>query len=160
MGAVSKRKQPMGENMKKIMSAMVLGGAVMLGACDGNSAKTCNSETAAKNGDTVVIDFAGYLNGEQFAGGTANGFSLVLGSGQFVPGFEEQLVCAEKGDVRDVNITFPTDYVPELAGKDVVFKVTVVDIIKAPVVEEVTETTEVVAEPATDAAAEAPAESK
>lgn len=147
--------------MKKIMSAMVLGGAVMLGACDGNSAKTCDSETAAKNGDTVVIDFAGYLNGEQFAGGTANGFSLVLGSGQFVPGFEDQLICAEKGESRDVNITFPTDYVPELAGKDVVFKVTVVDIIKAPVVEEVAEeTTEVVAEPAADAAVETPAESK
>ena len=70
------------------------------------------------------------------------------------------MICAEKGEVRDVIITFPTDYVPELAGKDVVFKVTVVDVIKAPVVEEVTETTEVVAEPATDAAAEAPAESK
>lgn len=139
----------MGEKMKKIMSAVVLGGAVMLAACGNDGAKTCNSETAAKNGDTVVIDFAGYLNGEQFAGGTANGFSLVLGSGQFVPGFEDQLICAEKGETRDVNITFPKEYVPELAGKDVVFKVTVVDIIK-PVVEEVAETVEVV-EPAADA---------
>lgn len=146
--------------MKKIMSAVVLGGAVMLTACNSDGAKTCDSETAAKNGDTVIIDFAGYLNGEQFAGGTANGYSLQLGSGQFVPGFEEQLVCTEKGDVRDVNITFPSDYMAaELAGKDVVFKVTVVDIIKAPVAEEavVEESAEVVeapAEPAADAVAE------
>ncbi len=147
----------MGENMKKVMSAVVLGGAVMLAACNSDGAKKCDSETAAKNGDTVVIDFAGYLNGEQFAGGTANGYSLVLGSGQFVPGFEDQLVCAEKGETRDVNITFPTDYVPELAGKDVVFKVTVVDIIKAPVAEtaEVVETA-----PAADATAEASADAK
>lgn len=139
--------------MKKIMSAVVLGGAVMLSACGNDGAKKCNSETAAKNGDTVVIDFAGYMNGEQFAGGTAKGFTLVLGSGQFVPGFEDQLICAEKGDVRDVNITFPTEYVPELAGKDVVFKVTVLDIIKPFVAEEVTETveTEAVVEPAADA---------
>ncbi|MDE6250016.1 MAG: FKBP-type peptidyl-prolyl cis-trans isomerase [Alphaproteobacteria bacterium] len=136
--------------MKKIMSAVVLGGAVMLSACGNDGAKKCDSETGAKNGDTVVIDFAGYLDGEQFAGGTANGFSLVLGSGQFVPGFEDQLICAEKGETRDVNITFPTDYVPELAGKDVVFKVTVVDIIKPAVVEEVAET-ETVVEPAADA---------
>lgn len=108
--------------MKKFMTAAVIGGAMILGACDGN--------TTAQNGDTVVIDFAGFLNGEQFPGGTANGFPLKLGSGQFVPGFEEQLVGAQKGETRDVNITFPTEYVPELAGKDVVFKVTVVDIIK------------------------------
>lgn len=148
--------------MKKVMSAIVLGGAVMLSACNSDGAKKCDSETAAKNGDTVVIDFAGYLNGEQFAGGTANGFSLVLGSGQFVPGFEDQLICAEKGETRDVNITFPTDYVPELAGKDVVFKVTVVDIIKAPVAETVTETAEVVETeaPAADEKAEAPADAK
>lgn len=121
--------------MKKIMSVAVLCGAAMLSACSDNNPNKCNSETAAKNGDTVIIDFAGYLNGEQFAGGTASGFPLVLGSGQFVPGFEDQLICAEKGESRDVNITFPTNYVPDLAGKDVVFKVTVVDIIKAPVAE-------------------------
>lgn len=143
--------------MKKVMSVLVLGGAVVLGACDGNAdAKKCTSETAAQNGDTVVIDFAGYLNGEQFAGGTANGYALQLGSGQFIPGFEEQLVCTEKGESRDVNVTFPSDYMAaELAGQDVVFKVTVVDIIKAPVAEEVVEAAEVVetpAEPAADAA--------
>ncbi len=146
--------------MKKVMSVLVLGGAVVLGACDGNAdAKKCTSETAAQNGDTVVIDFAGYLNGEQFAGGTANGYSLQLGSGQFVPGFEEQLVCSEKGESRDVNITFPSDYMAaELAGKDVVFKVTVIDIVKAPVAEVVEETAEVVEAPAAEVAADAVAE--
>jgi len=108
--------------MKKIMSAVAMCGALVLGACDGNA--------GAQNGDTVVIDFAGYLDGVQFPGGTAQGFPLKLGSGQFVPGFEEQLVGATKGETRDVNITFPTDYVPELAGKDVVFKVVVQDIVK------------------------------
>lgn len=108
--------------MKKIMTAMTMCGALMLGACDSNA--------GAQNGDTVVIDFAGYLGDEQFPGGTASGYPLKLGSGQFVPGFEEQLIGMNKGESRDINITFPTEYVPELAGKDVVFKVTVLDIIK------------------------------
>lgn len=107
--------------MKKIFAAATMCGALMLGACDSNA--------GAQNGDTVVIDFAGYLNGEQFEGGTASGFPLKLGSGQFVPGFEEQLIGATKGESRDVNITFPENYYPALAGKDVVFKVTVVDIV-------------------------------
>lgn len=110
--------------MKKIKFASIAAvcGALMLGACDSNA--------GAQNGDTVVIDFAGYLDGVQFEGGTATGFPLVLGSGQFVPGFEEQLVGAEKGETRDVNITFPQNYYPDLAGKAVVFKVTVQDIVK------------------------------
>lgn len=108
--------------MKKLMTAATLCGALALGACD--------SKAGAQNGDTVIIDFAGFLGDVQFEGGTATGFPLKLGSGQFVPGFEEQLVGMEKGETRDINITFPTQYVPELAGKDVVFKVTVQDIIK------------------------------
>ena len=108
--------------MKKIITAMTMCGALVLGACDSNA--------GAQNGDTVIIDFAGFLGEEQFAGGTATGFPLKLGSGQFVPGFEEQVVGMQKGETRDINITFPTEYVPELAGKDVVFKVTVQDIIK------------------------------
>lgn len=108
--------------MKKLIAAAAICGMGLLGACDSNA--------GAKNGDTVIIDFAGYLDGVQFPGGTAAGFPLKLGSGQFVPGFEEQLIGAEKGETRDVNITFPADYVPELAGQDVVFKVTVVDIVK------------------------------
>lgn len=111
-------------NMKKIMSAVVLAGAVMLGACDSNASDV------AKNGDTVVIDFAGFKDGVQFPGGTATGYKLTLGSGQFVPGFEEQVVGMARGETRDINITFPQNYYPELAGADVVFKVTVQDIIK------------------------------
>ncbi|MCR4918070.1 MAG: FKBP-type peptidyl-prolyl cis-trans isomerase [Alphaproteobacteria bacterium] len=114
--------------MRKILGVLGLCGAFACSACDAH-------DNGAKNGDTVVIDFAGFLNGVQFEGGTAKGFPLVLGSGQFVPGFEEQLVGTKKGDERDVNITFPTQYVPELAGKDVVFKVKVVDIIKKDVAE-------------------------
>lgn len=110
--------------MKKIIGTIAVCGVAMLGACDSNA------EKLAQNGDTVIIDFAGFLGEEQFQGGTAQNYPLTLGSGQFVPGFEEQLVGAKIGESRDVNITFPTNYVPNLAGKDVVFKVTVKDILK------------------------------
>ncbi len=87
---------------------------------------------AAELDDTVTIDFVGRLDGEEFAGGKAENFDLVLGSGQFIPGFEEQLVGAKAGDKRDVNVTFPADYQEaSLAGKDVVFAVTVNEV-KAP----------------------------
>lgn len=77
-------------------------------------------------GDTAVIDFTGYLDGEAFAGGQGADFPLVLGSGQFIPGFEDQLVGAKAGDQVDVNVTFPDNYHAEnLKGKAVVFKVTV-----------------------------------
>jgi len=87
-----------------------------------------NEKSYGGIGDTVVIDFAGFLGEEQFQGGTAQNYPLKLGSGTFVPGFEEQLVGMKVGESRDVNITFPTNYYPELAGKDVVFKVTIKDI--------------------------------
>ena len=104
--------------MKKVMGVMAM--CALLAGCD----------KVAKNGDTIIIDFAGFLGTEQFAGGTASNYPLKLGSHTFVPGFEEQLVGAKVGESRDVNITFPTNYVPELAGKDVVFKVTVKEIKK------------------------------
>ena len=87
---------------------------------------------ASELDDTVVIDFVGRVDGEEFQGGKADDFSLVLGSGQFIPGFEEQLIGAKAGETRDVNVTFPADY-PEakLAGKDAVFTVAVKDV-KAP----------------------------
>ncbi|MDR0967499.1 MAG: FKBP-type peptidyl-prolyl cis-trans isomerase [Rickettsiales bacterium] len=107
--------------MKKLFSAAALAGALFVGACDANS-------DVAKNGDTVVINFAGFLGDTQFAGGTAENFPLTLGSGQFVPGFEDQVVGMKIGEERDIAITFPTQYTPELAGKDVIFKVKVVDI--------------------------------
>ena len=77
----------------------------------------------ARMGDTADIDFDGYLNGERFDGGKAEGHKLELGSNSFVPGFEDQIVGMKIGEEKDINITFPEDYVPELAGKDVVFKV-------------------------------------
>ena len=81
-------------------------------------------EREAKNGDTVVIDFEGFLDGTPFDGGKGEGHSLELGSGSFIPGFEEQLVGAKAGDEKDLNVTFPEDYhASELAGKPVIFKV-------------------------------------
>lgn len=80
----------------------------------------------AKDGDTVVIDFEGFKDGEPFEGGKAENHSLELGSGSFIPGFEEQLVGAKAGDDVEVKVTFPEEYQAEdLAGADAVFKVTV-----------------------------------
>lgn len=81
-------------------------------------------DRAAKNGDTVVIDFEGFTDGKAFDGGKAEGHSLVLGSGQFIPGFEDQIAGKNIGDEFDVNVTFPEEYgAKELAGKEAVFKV-------------------------------------
>ena len=80
-------------------------------------------DRAAQMGDTANIDFDGYLNGERFDGGKAEGYALELGSNSFVPGFEEQVAGMKIGEEKDINITFPEEYTPELAGKDVVFKV-------------------------------------
>lgn len=83
-------------------------------------------DEAAENGDTVVIDFEGFLGEETFEGGKGENYSLELGSGSFIPGFEEQLVDHKAGDNVDVTVTFPEDYQAEdLAGKEAVFKVTV-----------------------------------
>ncbi|MCM6765816.1 trigger factor [Weissella paramesenteroides] len=83
-------------------------------------------EEAAKNGDTVVIDFDGSVDGVHFDGGQADNYSLELGSGSFIPGFEEQLVGAKAEDKVNVKVTFPEDYqAADLAGKEAVFEVTV-----------------------------------
>ncbi|CFX81965.1 Trigger factor [Syntrophomonas zehnderi OL-4] len=83
-------------------------------------------DEAADNGDTVNIDFEGFVDGEAFPGGTAENYQLVLGSGTFIPGFEEQIVGLKKGDSTDVKVDFPQDYhAAELAGQAAVFKVTV-----------------------------------
>ena len=83
------------------------------------------TERAAKMGDDVVLDYAGFVDGKQFDGGTAEDYDLELGSNTFVPGFEEQIVGMKTGDERDVVVTFPENYVAELAGKEATFKVTV-----------------------------------
>ncbi|MDD6310565.1 MAG: trigger factor [Firmicutes bacterium] len=95
---------------------------------EGN-ARMVDVERPAQNGDTVVIDYAGFVGEDQFEGGTAERQPLELGSGSFIPGFEDQLVGATKGEQRDVNVTFPEVYHSEdLAGKEAVFKCTVHEI--------------------------------
>ena len=79
----------------------------------------------AKKGDTAVIDFEGFRDGVAFEGGKGEKYSLELGSGAFVPGFEDQVIGMKAGDEKDIDITFPEDYTPELAGAAVVFKVKV-----------------------------------
>jgi trigger factor len=86
-------------------------------------------EGTIENGDTVIIDFDGYVDGEAFEGGAADNYSLEIGSGSFIPGFEEQLVGLETGAEKDVEVTFPEEYHAEnLAGKPAVFKVKVHEI--------------------------------
>ena len=88
-----------------------------------NVASTETVERAAEMGDTANIDFEGFDNGVPFEGGKGDNFDLKLGSGQFVPGFEEQVVGMTAGEEKDINITFPEDYHENLAGKPVVFHV-------------------------------------
>lgn len=85
------------------------------------------TEDAAKEGDTVNIDFVGKMDGEAFDGGSGTSYDLVLGSGSFIDGFEDQLIGAKKGEKLEVNVTFPESYPnnPDLAGKPAVFDVTV-----------------------------------
>ena len=81
-------------------------------------------ESAAENGDTVDIDFEGFVDGKAFEGGKAEHYSLVLGSGSFIPGFEDQVVGHSAGEEFDVNVKFPEEYgAAELAGKDATFKI-------------------------------------
>ncbi len=82
-------------------------------------------EGKAELGDTVVLDFKGYVDGKEFDGGSANNYELVLGSNQFIPGFEDQLVGSLPETKVDVNVTFPEQYVKELAGKQAKFACTV-----------------------------------
>jgi trigger factor len=86
-------------------------------------------ERASQNGDFVVIDFLGKIDGEPFEGGEGRGYLLELGSGRFIPGFEDQLAGVSTGEERDVKVTFPEDYgADEVAGKDAVFEVTVKEV--------------------------------
>ena len=80
-------------------------------------------DRAVKKGDTADIDFEGFDNGKAFDGGKGENFDLEIGSGSFVPGFEDQLIGMKAGEEKDIDITFPENYAPELAGKAVVFKI-------------------------------------
>ncbi|WP_458412305.1 trigger factor [Schinkia sp. CFF1] len=89
-----------------------------------NAELVVKEDGAVEDGDTVVIDFEGFVDGEAFEGGQADNYSLVIGSGQFIPGFEDQIVGMKAGEEKDVNVTFPEEYhAADLAGKPAVFKV-------------------------------------
>lgn len=88
------------------------------------NARELTREGAAENGDIAVIDFEGFVDGVAFEGGKAENYSLTLGSGSFIPGFEEQVIGHAAGEEFDVNVTFPAEYqAAELAGKEAVFKI-------------------------------------
>ena len=92
-------------------------------ALEGQARETEVTDRACEMGDEVVFDFDGYVDGVAFAGGKSENYELKLGSGAFIPGFEEQIVGKNIGENFDVNVTFPTDYhAEELAGKEAVFK--------------------------------------
>ncbi len=88
------------------------------------NARLIDVERPAQNGDRVTIDFEGFVDEVAFDGGKGDDYDLELGSGTFIPGFEDQVVGMSVGETRDVNVTFPEEYTPELAGKAAVFKVT------------------------------------
>lgn len=106
----------------KVMAADV--NARLKEMADRNS-RLVSVERAVKKGDTANIDFEGFDNGVAFEGGKGESFDLEIGSGSFVPGFEDQVIGMKAGEEKDIDITFPENYTPELAGKPVVFKVKV-----------------------------------
>lgn len=98
-------------------------------AADKNSRLITIDDRPVQNGDTAIIDFEGFADGVAFEGGKGEDYNLVIGSGSFIPGFEEQLVGAATGEEKDVNVTFPEEYhQKDLAGKPAVFKVKVKEI--------------------------------
>lgn len=102
-------------------------------------AELVSKDGAVEEGDTAIIDFKGFKNNEAFDGGSAEGYSLEIGSHSFIPGFEEGIVGMKKGESKDIDLTFPEDYMAkELAGQDVVFNVVLHDI-KKRVIPELTE---------------------
>ena len=94
-----------------------------LEALQKRNARLVSVDREAKEGDTVILDYAGFVGDDQFEGGTAENHSLKLGSGTFIPGFEEQLIGKKAGEDVEVKVTFPEEYhAPDLAGKEAVFK--------------------------------------
>lgn len=96
---------------------------------DRNAELVVKAEGTVENGDTAVIDFEGFKDGVAFEGGKGENFPLEIGSGSFIPGFEEQVIGMATGEAKDITVTFPAEYpAEELAGKETVFKVTVHEI--------------------------------
>jgi trigger factor len=90
-----------------------------------NSLEVLKEEGAVENGDIAIIDFEGFVDGEEFEGGKGTEYPLEIGSNTFIPGFEEQIIGMETGEEKDINVTFPEEYAAEVAGKPAVFKVKV-----------------------------------
>jgi trigger factor len=91
-------------------------------------ARLVEVDRAVKDGDNVLLDFSGSVDGEKFEGGTAEKQNLVIGSGQFIPGFEEQIIGMQNGEEKDIKVTFPEDYSAPLAGKEAVFAIKIHEI--------------------------------
>ena len=116
------------KNLSAVKETYIITEEDVDGQIDGvrkRNGRVIDLEREAQMGDTADIDFEGTLDGVPFDGGKAEGYELELGSNTFVPGFEEQIVGMKAGDERDVVVTFPENYVAELAGKEATFKVTV-----------------------------------
>lgn len=107
--------------MKKILLASLT--CLLLCGCS-------NTSNTVEKGDVVKIDFVGKKDGVAFDGGTAQGQILEIGAGQYVDGFEDGIIGMKPGETKNVNITFPNYYYEELAGKDVVFEITVQKVYK------------------------------
>ena len=99
-----------------------------LTALQDRNSRLVNVDRVAKEEDTVLIDYKGFVGEEQFEGGTAERQNLIIGSGSFVPGFEEQLIGTKAGEDKDVNVTFPEDYHENLSGKEAIFHVKVIEV--------------------------------
>ncbi len=107
--------------MKKLLLSILACG-LLLSGCGSNNTK--DKATTAQNGDVITIDFVGKLDGKVFDNGSAENQSLFLGSGQFIPGFEEGIVGMAVGEKKTIEVTFPKEYTEELAGKDATFDIT------------------------------------
>ena len=117
------------EKMVAEVSEEDLGEALDRLAGDNKTFRTKAKTAKAKKDEAVLIDFEGFVDGEAFEGGKGEDFQLVLGSGQFIPGFEDQLIGTKAGEEVEVNVTFPEEYgAAELAGKEALFKVTVKEV--------------------------------
>ncbi len=99
---------------------------------EANREEVTGKDETVQVGDQVTINFVGTMNGEAFEGGTGNNYDLVIGEGSMIDGFEDGIVGMKKGETRDVPLTFPEDYEPTLAGKDVNFQITLLSFARTP----------------------------
>jgi len=118
--------------VKKIL-VLLLSALLLFAGCGNTDNTGANNRgpSTVQNGDVVDIDYLGKIDGIPFEGGTDRGTLLHIGAGRFIPGFEEQIVGMKKGDVKDINVTFPTQYHPDFAGKQAVFTITLNTIYRA-----------------------------